>query len=404
MTKKQSVMKNDISTYKLLEKKGLDLEKFIYNNKVAATKKLTFLNKEKYNSKASLSHDESLIGDTTGHKQTKSAKKETSVRAFGNMLKMAFKNNNFNLVRSSLDKIIGFSLVLILIMLLSSCNQKTKSTDLKYGDAPTSQTTPVYHFSVHALYNPVKLMQAYQPLIDYLNRRLKGAQISLEASRDYTNFEQKYKNRKPEFLLPNPWQTLQAIKKGYVVIAMVGEPKDFKGIFIVRKDGGISKPSDLIGKAVSYPSSTALAACIMPQYFLHTHGINVNKDIKNRYVGSQESTIMNVYMKMTSAGAVWPTPWRAFQKEYPKEASELKVIWETETLINNSVMVRNDISLDIRNQVQKYLIELDKTAEGKKILDGMETARFLPATDKDYDVVKIYIERFEKEIRKVETK
>jgi len=293
---------------------------------------------------------------------------------------------------------------LVLVMMSPGCKQEPQNTGPKYGEASSSQTVPVYHFAVHPLHNPAKLTQAYQPLIDYLNTRLQGAQLTLEASRDYANFEEKYRERKPEFLLPNPWQTLQAMKSGYTVIAMAGDAKDFKGIFIVRKDGGIRQPSDLKGKAVSYPAPTALAACIMPQYYLHAHGININKDIDNRYVGSQESSIMNVYLKKTAAGATWPPPWRAYQKDHPQEAAELKVAWETEPLLNNSVMIRNDIPPDIREQVQKYLAGLHKTEQGKAILAGMETARFIPSSDKNYDVVRAYVEQFEREVRKVEMK
>jgi len=82
----------------------------------------------------------------------------------------------------------------------------------------------------------------------------------------------------------------------------------------------------------------------------------------------------------------------------------MKVAWETEPLVNNSVMVRDDVPADIRELVQKCLLGLHQTAEGKAILAGMETARFLPAADKDYELVRLYIERFEKEIRKVEMK
>ena len=194
------------------------------------------------------------------------------------------------------------------------------------------------------------------------------------------------------------------MKAGYTVIATAGDPEDFKGIFIVRKDSNIKRPSDLKGKAVSYPSPTALAACIMPQYFLHTHGINVNSDIDNRYVGSQESSIINVYAKKTAAGATWPPPWRAFQKAYPEEAAELRVVWETPPLINNSVMIRNDIPVALREQVLKLLAGLHESAEGKAILEGMGTSRFIPATDRGYDLVRSYVERFEKEVRKVEAK
>ncbi len=296
------------------------------------------------------------------------------------------------------------SLALALVWMISICKREPQSAGPKYGDSSPFQTTLVYHFAVHPLYNPTRMMQAYQPLLDYLNERMKGTRLVLEASRDYADFEKKYKAGNPEFILPNPWQTIQAMKTGYGVIAEAGDPKDFKGIFIVRKDGGIEKPSDLKGKAVSYPSATALAACIMPQYFLHKHGVDVGRDIENRYVGSQESSIMNVYLKKTTAGATWPPPWRVFQKSNPGEASELKVIWETEPFINNSVMVRDDIPQNIRDQVQKFLFGLHETEQGKAVLAGMETERFIPASDRDYYTVRDYVERFEKEVRKVEIK
>lgn len=296
--------------------------------------------------------------------------------------------------------VIAAALVLLLAA-LAGCSREPESQGPQVGAKPLSPGSPVYRFAVHPLHNPAKLIQAYQPLIDHLNSRLQGARLTLEASRDYASFEEKYQAKKPEFILPNPWQTLQAMQVGYRVIAMAGEPRDFTGIFVVRRDSGLKRPADLKGKAVSYPSSTALAACIMPQYFLHSQGIDVNADIDNRYVGSQESSIMNAYLKLTVAGATWPTPWRAFQREHPREAAELKVMWETEPLVNNSVMVRNDVAAGVAEQVRTQLLGLDASAAGKAILAGMETARFLPAVDQDYDVVRRYVARFEREVRPV---
>jgi phosphonate transport system substrate-binding protein len=293
---------------------------------------------------------------------------------------------------------------LLFLLTAVSCTQKNENAGPRYSTAPNDGVKPVYIVAVHPLYNPKKLMQVYQPLIDYLNTSIKDAGFSLEASRDYSSYEQKYLARKPEFLLPNPWQTIQAMKAGYHVLAMAGEPGDFKGIFIVRKDGGIRTPLDLKGKAVSYPASTALAACIMPQYFLYKSGIDINKDIENRYVGSQESSIMNAYLEQTAAAATWPPPWRTFQKDHPIESKSLKVIWETEPLINNSVMFRNDIPVAIQDQVRNLLIGLRSTENGRSILAGMETTCFLPASDKDYEVVRVYVERFERDVRKVISK
>jgi len=293
-------------------------------------------------------------------------------------------------------------LVVWALVMISGCRREPESGGPKYGAGPAPEVSHVYTLAVHPLYNPDKLFQAYQPLVDYFNREGQGARFELEASRDYAHFEAKIRARAPEFLLPNPWQTTVAMDSGYQVIAMAGEPEDFKGIFIVRRDSPLRVPADLKGKAVSYPSPTALAACIMPQYFLHRQGVDVLHDIDNRYVGSQQSAIMNAYLGKTAAGVTQPPPWRAFQKEHPREAAELKVVWETESFINNSVMARNDVPAAVREQVRRLLLGLGKTPAGVKILADMETARFLPATNADYDGVRQYIARFAKEVRRVE--
>lgn len=255
--------------------------------------------------------------------------------------------------------------------------------------------------AVHPLHNPGRLVADYQPLIDQLNVRIPEVHFEVEASRDYQVFEGKLSRGEPEFLLPNPWQSLEAMKAGYEVIAMAGEPQDFKGLFIARRDSGIHQVADLRGKAVAYPSRTALAACVMPQWFLHTHGLEVNRDLENRYVGSQESAIMNAYLRQTAVGVTWPPPWRAFVAEHPQEAAQLEVVWETESLVNNSVMARGDQPPALRAKVRDTLVALDRTAAGRAILAGIETKRFLPATDADYDPVRQFVARFEAEVRPV---
>ena len=131
------------------------------------------------------------------------------------------------------------ALALLLGILSGFTRESEKNQGPQFGTNPSSPGVPVYRFAVHPLHNPAKLIQSYQPLIDYLNRGLQGARLELEASRDYAKFEEKYRAHKPEFLLPNPWQTLQAMKAGYHVIAMAGEPKDFTGIqFAILADQG----------------------------------------------------------------------------------------------------------------------------------------------------------------------
>lgn len=293
------------------------------------------------------------------------------------------------------------ALLLLIAGFTVGCAKSTQPGP-QFAPHPDTKSRKVLHLAVHPLHNPTKLITDYQPLMDRFNQQLRNTTIMVEASRDYATFEQKLRARQPELILPNPWQTIQAIPKGYHVIAMAGDPKDFTGVFIVRRDSPIKTFMDLKGKVVSYPSATALAACIMPQYFLHTHGVSVNRDITNRYVGSQESAIMNAYLRVSDVAATWPNPWRAFQIDHPEQAAQLRLIWETEHLVNNSVMVRDDMPAQLRDQFRNYLLQLDKTPEGIVLLKGIQTNRFYPATDQDYQGVREFIQHFEQEVRRVD--
>jgi phosphonate transport system substrate-binding protein len=295
-------------------------------------------------------------------------------------------------------------LIIFIVYFLAACEQKKTDNTLQYSTSPNDNAVITYRLAILPLYNPQKLFEAYQPLVDYLNSELQYIKIELEASRDYPTFEKKFRARQPELLLPNPWQTLQAIDCGYHVIGMAGDADDFKGIFIVRKDTDIIDPPQLKGKRVSYPAPTALAAAIMPQYFLYTHGIDINQDIENVYVGSQESSIMNVYLGNVTVSATWPPSWRALKKDNPEQAKQLKVVWQTPSLINNSVMIRDDVPDEISKKIQSLLINLADSKHGQVILTGMETARITSANDEDYDVVRTYIKNFEDKVRPVENK
>lgn len=290
----------------------------------------------------------------------------------------------------------------LLMLVLQACDGNSANSEgPRYASAPAAGEIAVYRMAIHPLHNPHKLSQSYEPLVTYLDKKIPQVHFELEASRDYRIYEEKYRTREPEFLLPNPWQTLDAMQAGYEVIAMAGDAEDFRGIFLVRKDSTLKHPQQLKGKTVSYPAPTALAACIMPQYFLHRQGLNVMRDVQSRYVGSQESSITHVLLQQVDAGATWPPPWRAYQKDHPKEAAQLKVIWETPHLLNNSVMVRDTVPPLIRHQVRELLLDLHKSEEGRRILAGMQTARFHAAGNASYEPVRQFIRTFEREVRTV---
>jgi phosphonate transport system substrate-binding protein len=297
-----------------------------------------------------------------------------------------------------------FRVVLLstLMPLLIACNgQREAQYHPQYSTSPLIQES-VYVFGVHPLHNPRRLHEIFNPLIDYLNAHIEGVHFKLEASRNYAAFDQKLYSEKFQFALPNPYQTVGSLTHGYRVFGKMGDDQNFRGIILVRKDSGIRNVADLAGQSVSFPAPTALAATLMPQYYLQTHGLDISKDIDVRYVGSQESSVMNVFLGNTAAGATWPPPWKALAKERPELEERLKVIWQTDTLPNNGLVVRGDVPEHIVSQVATLLFSLHTHPEGRAILARMELSRFEAATNDTYKPVREFIERFASLVRPLE--
>jgi phosphonate transport system substrate-binding protein len=297
----------------------------------------------------------------------------------------------------------------IFFLLISSCNDDDKNNYFYSDNIPSykpqfSSTVPnsniiEYIFGVHPLHNPQRLQEVFGPLMSYLSDNINGVQFKLEASRNYAAYDKKLYSHKFHFSLPNPFQTINAIDKGYKVFGKMADDENFRGIILVRKDSGIEKVTDLIGQAVSYPAPTALAATMMPQYYLQTHGVDVMNDLDNRYVGSQESSIMNVYLKNTSAGSTWPPPWNALSKERPELERELKVIWQTPHLLNNSLIVLPEIPDSIVIKVAQLLFDLHNNSTGQAILSVMHLSRFEKADNNTYQPVRDFVQQFSKKVR-----
>lgn len=292
--------------------------------------------------------------------------------------------------------------LLFIFIFIYGCQKKDVSEyEPQYSDNPPLNKKTVYIFGVHPLHNPKRLFEVYQPMINYINMRLKTGELRLEASRNYAAYNKKLFSGYFHFSLPNPYQTIMSTQHGYKIFGKMGDDENFKGIILVRKDSGIEKVSDLKGKTVSYPAPTALAATMMPQWYLYTHGLDINNDINNIYVGSQESSIMNVYLGKSAAASTWPPPWQAFIKERPEVAKEVIIKWETTSLPNNGLVVRKDVPKDVVAQVSEIIFSLHTHPEGREILSSMELSRYEEANGTTYEPVKKFLKLFERDIRPI---
>jgi len=118
----------------------------------------------------------------------------------------------------------------LLAVVLVACEPASDSDyEPLFGPEPPS-VNQEFVFGVHPLYNPERLNELFSPLMDYLGERIAGVHFKLEASRNYAVFDDKLRDRHFDFVLPNPYQTVNALANGYRVFGKMSGDDDFRGI------------------------------------------------------------------------------------------------------------------------------------------------------------------------------
>lgn len=293
-------------------------------------------------------------------------------------------------------------IVFIWMFLLISCDQDKPLSRPIYADKNTTYEKAVYIFSTHPLFSEQRVFELFTPLIKLLNESAQGFRFDLETAPDYAFYEKKLSNRRYHFSLPNPLQTLDALKRGYHVFGKVMDDTQFRGIILAPKTSNIKSVADLKGKKISFPSQTALAACMLPQVFLVDNGLNIQQDIHALYTGNQESAIFAAYSGISDVAVTWPPPWQLFQKRHPNEAAALHILWETPTLVNVGLVVRDDVPQTVRDYFATKLFSLKDNPRGRAILKSMSYAGFEEATEQNYEIVQTFLKKYSIKVQLLE--
>jgi phosphonate transport system substrate-binding protein len=132
------------------------------------------------------------------------------------------------------------------LLLIAGCGKQEEAYQPAFSSRGIGDPAE-YVIGIHPLHNPKRLLEVYGPLLDRLNALIPQAHFRLEASRNYEEYEKKLFDRHFDFAMPNPYETVRSLKHGYHVFAKMGDDEQFRGIILVRKDGGIKKVSDLKG-------------------------------------------------------------------------------------------------------------------------------------------------------------
>lgn len=266
-----------------------------------------------------------------------------------------------------------------------------------YRPTGSAAAETAWIFGVHPYTNPQSMLEDYTPIVRYLEQKMPGARFEIEASKDYADYEAKLAAKRFHFSLPNPYQTLIALEHGYKVVAKMTPDENFRGLVIARTDSPIRQPKDLNGKTVCFVSPTAVAATMLPLLHLSEQGVDV-KSLRIKYVGSQDSTILNTYAGDAAACGSTVRFFGGFARKNPEKAKEIQVLWRTQSLPHNGFVARDDVPSDVARRVAEVLAGLDKDPAVDQSQFKKDQQHFELATDDTYRPMRKFLADYDKAI------
>ena len=240
--------------------------------------------------------------------------------------------------------------------------------------------------------NVFKQMERFNPLAKYLSAAT-GIPVKFTILSRYGNIVERFTAEKLDGAFFGSFTGALAIQKlGVLPLArpvnLDGE-STYHGYLFVRKDSGIRGVADMKGKKMAFVDKATTAGYIFPVAYLKESGIsNIDRFFSEKiYAGSHDAAMYSVLKGEADVGAAKNTVYEMTRKSDPRIDRELVVLARSSHVPSNGLCVRKDLDPGQVSRLRDALLNLDKTADGKAVLEKLKFVRFIPTTVGDYSPV-----------------
>lgn len=217
-----------------------------------------------------------------------------------------------------------------------------------------------------------------------------GMKIEAFVGSDYNATIEALRSNKVDVALLGPFSyvlaTTQAPVEAFAItVTAKNMSPNYQSIIITRADSDISSLQTLKGRTFAFVDPGSTSGGLMPSAALHEAGIVPEKDLKKvMYSGGHDATIIAVAEGKVEAGAVAD---RILVNACDKkliDCAKVKTVWKSPPIPNDPLLYRKNLPEDLKAKIRAGFAEVKNLQFGE-----MGTvARFDPATDKDYDVIR----------------
>ena len=232
-------------------------------------------------------------------------------------------------------------------------------------------------------------MEQYRFLASYLSDKL-GVKVNLTIMSRYGEVLKRFKSLKLDGAFLTAYTATMGIKELNLEpianrVNLTGESTS-QGIIFVRKDSGIREAKDMQGKSIVFVDPANMEGYLFPLAYLKQHGITGINTFFYRffYSGSHASTIFTVLDGRADIGAAKNTTFNRLVQNDPSIQKELYIIAQSPKVPEITLCLSNGIDLNLRERLATVLLNMDKNAPGKEVLEKFKARQFIKPDKGDF--------------------
>jgi phosphate/phosphite/phosphonate ABC transporter binding protein len=276
-------------------------------------------------------------------------------------------------------KIRKLNLAFVLLgIFLSFQLSAAQAVELKFGFTP--------------VLSEAEMREEFQPLMVYMTKST-GIEVTLYIAKSYGDLRDQMEAGKVDIGSFSPFAYVDAVTGGKIKIiaqSILDYSAFYKGLIITRKDSGITGLADLKGKRFAFVDPKSASGYVYPRAMLIEKGFDPDKFFKETvFSGGHDKVILAVLDGKVEAGAIYDGA-LAIAKGKGLKTEDLTTIASTDPIPHDAIVVRSNLNDVTTLKIQKALIDLEKTEDGKKVIakSKKKLTGHILTDDKTFDVVR----------------
>ncbi len=263
-------------------------------------------------------------------------------------------------------------------------------TDLQPITAPTQDVLPL-RVAVASVISPKGTIQSYEPLLHYLEEQFHRP-VELIQRRTYLETNELIAEGKVDlaFVCTSAYvDGHDAFGMELLAAPQVNGETIYRSFLIVPKDSPAQSMEDLQGKVFAFTDPISLSGRVYPTYLVQQLGFSPESFFAQTFFTyNHDEAIRAVANRLADGAAVDSLVYEFAIARDADLATKVKVIHRSPPFGIPPVVVSPKLDPDLKRELQKVILGLGETEEGKKALESIGIERFTTIDDHAYDDVR----------------